>query len=93
MPIYEYEPDSGHCDYCRDRFEVIQAMNDEPLTACPECGQSCHRVLSAFAVSNRPGDILSPKNLEAKGFTQYKKSGDGTYDKTFGKGPSQINRD
>lgn len=87
MPIYEYEPNSGECEQCGGRFEVIQSFDAEALTECQECGQSCHRVLSSFAVCNRVGDILSTKNLKDKGFTQYKKTDDGTYRKSFGPGP------
>ena len=94
MPIYEYEHDSadqvGECD---QRFEVIQSFSDDPLTKCPHCDEPCHRVLSAFAVSNKSMNPLGAKNLEAKGFTKYEKTGDGTYAKAFGKGPSSLGAD
>ena len=91
MPIYEYVPDGGHCEKCQGRFEVLQKAGDPQLTRCPTCDQPCHRVFSAFAVSR--GDILSSTNLESKGFTQYKKAGDGYYEKTAGKeGPNVIKR-
>lgn len=94
MPIYEYEPDGECCENCQGRFEHIQSFNDEPLTACPECGKPCHRVFSTFAMNTRlGGDMLSNKNLEAKGFTQYKKTSDGTYEKSFGSGPELPNPD
>ena len=93
MPIYEYEPDGNTCEHCQGGFEAMQSFDDDPLTACPECGQPCHRVISAFAVCNRVGDVLSDKNLKAKGFTQYKKTDEGKYQKTFGDGPNLINRD
>ncbi len=94
MPIYEYEHDSGKCDTCSARFEVMQQMGANPLNRCPTCDQPCHRVLSAFAVSTSNRQLLSPKNLEAKGFTQYVKAGDGYYEKTAGKaGPDVIRRD
>ena len=35
---------------------------------------------------------ISDKNLAAKGFTKYVKTGDGTYEKTTGDGPKQIRR-
>lgn len=91
MPIYEYEPDSGSCEQCGGRFEAIQAFSAEPLKQCPDCQQPCHRVLSTFAVTGQ--DILSSKSLESKGFTQYKKAGDGYYEKSFGDGPNSIRRD
>lgn len=33
MPIYEYL-----CKACDARLEVLQKINDDPLTTCPECG-------------------------------------------------------
>ena len=32
MPIYEYE-----CSNCHHGFEMIQKVNDEPVTICPQC--------------------------------------------------------
>ncbi|MHC4402080.1 MAG: FmdB family zinc ribbon protein [Planctomycetota bacterium] len=93
MPLYEYEPDSESCDHCRGRFEVMQRVADPPLRKCPECGRPCHRVFSAFATIKSGKDLLSPGNLEKHGFTQYKRSGDGRYEKTLGDGPDLIKRD
>ncbi|HEX6477661.1 MAG TPA: FmdB family zinc ribbon protein [Ktedonobacteraceae bacterium] len=39
MPTYEYQ-----CRSCKHRFETWQKMTDEPLTICPECGSSIHRL-------------------------------------------------
>ncbi|HPI92678.1 MAG TPA: zinc ribbon domain-containing protein [Deltaproteobacteria bacterium] len=41
MPTYEYE-----CNACKMRFEREQAMSDEPLQACPECGAPVRRLVS-----------------------------------------------
>ena len=90
MPIYEYEHDCEHCDECSERFEVLQSMNEPHLTRCPTCGQPCHRVLSTFATISNEKARLSPRNLERHGFTQYKRAGDGYYEKTCGKGPRLI---
>lgn len=35
MPIYEYE-----CGACGLRKDFIQKMSDDPLTDCPQCGES-----------------------------------------------------
>lgn len=35
MPIYEYV-----CRECGKELERLQKLSDEPLTECPECGQS-----------------------------------------------------
>lgn len=93
MPLYVYEPNGDGCDHCAEGFEVLQGVRDEPLTKCPECGRPCHRVISPFAPIKSSRDTLSPKNLESKGFTQYKRAGDGIYEKTAGKGPRTISRD
>jgi len=93
MPIYEYEPDAEHCSHCQGRFEVLQGVDDDPLTECPECGNPCHRVFSTFSAGKSVKDKLSPKNLERQGFTQYKRAGDGHYEKTAGDGPRVIKGD
>ena len=48
MPIYEYEslnPAKG-CQKCLNRFELLQWIDEEPLSSCPECGQKIRRVIS-----------------------------------------------
>lgn len=91
MPIYEYEPDSGNCAQCGGRFEVFQKVNESPLAVCPECGVACHRVFSAFAVTDSVKDTLSNKNLEKHGFTKFERKGKGYYERTAGKGgPEKI---
>lgn len=42
MPIYEYQ-----CKACGHRLEVIQGINEKPLTICP----SCHKAKLAKLVS------------------------------------------
>ena len=43
MPIYEYR-----CNACGHELEKIQRMSDEPLTACPNCGEDeLRRLVSA----------------------------------------------
>jgi len=93
MPIYEYEHDGDRGDNCRERFEAIQSMNDPPLERCPECGCPCHRVISSFATIRNEQAMLRPKNLERLGFTQFKRAGDGYYEKTCGDGPQLIKGD
>ncbi len=45
MPIYEYE-----CKVCRQRFEKLQSINDEPIRVCPNCGEETRRVLQPVGV-------------------------------------------
>jgi putative FmdB family regulatory protein len=33
MPVYEYQ-----CKKCTERFEVMQKINDAPLSECSSCG-------------------------------------------------------
>lgn len=92
MPLYKYEAEGQGCSHCQSRFEVLQRVDQEPLTRCPECGQLVRRVFSSCAISRAPTGTLSPKNLERHGFTQYRKAGDGYYEKTCGPGPDLIKR-
>jgi hypothetical protein len=96
MPIYVYEvvlPDGSG----GEQFELIESMSAAPLTTRPETGEPVRRV---FGMPNTPRAwtdahgkaATSDKNLAAKGFTKYVKSGDGTYEKTTGDGPKKIHR-
>lgn len=43
MPIYEYR-----CESCGFQREILQKLNDAPLTTCTECGQeSFKKMLTA----------------------------------------------
>lgn len=43
MPIYEYQ-----CGSCEHIFDVLQKINDDLLTYCPECGEpKLKKLLSA----------------------------------------------
>ena len=93
MPIYEYKPQAAKCcPYCRDGFEQLQKLNDTALLACPRCMAPVRRVVSVANVG-KTGPSLDPANLEKHGFTQYRKSGKGVYQKTAGKGPDSISDD
>lgn len=91
MPLYKYvhteKPECG----CPPEFELLQSFSDKPLEVCPSCGKPCHKVMSTrFSAIKSERDMLSTANLARHGFTQYKKSGDGTYEKTAGDGPQVI---
>ena len=48
MPVYEYEsitPKSG-CKKCANRLEIIQNINEKPLSRCPYCGQEVKKIIS-----------------------------------------------
>jgi putative FmdB family regulatory protein len=40
MPTYEYE-----CKSCSHGFEAFQAMSEQPLKECPQCGKEVHRLI------------------------------------------------
>ena len=83
MPTYEYitQNPKKACRRCRERFDVRQAMSDEPLTVCPECGQPVKRVISVCSVSTTQSSksMLSDKNLKQKGFTKLVNEGGGKF--------------
>jgi putative FmdB family regulatory protein len=41
MPIYEYE-----CDKCGEHLEVLQRMDEKPLSRCTKCKGKVHKVVS-----------------------------------------------
>lgn len=41
MPIYEYK-----CTKCNEVIEVIQKMNDKPLSKCGECGGKLKKMIT-----------------------------------------------
>jgi hypothetical protein len=96
MPLYVYEvvlsDGTGG-----EQFEVLQRMADVPLTKHPETGEPVRRI---FGEPNTPRAwtdtqgkaATSDKNLAAKGFTKYVKTGNGTYEKTAGSGPKKLKR-
>jgi len=93
MPIYEYRTTSENvCKFCSEGFELLRKTNEHPLTKCPNCGSDVEKILSAPSLS-KSETSLNPANLESHGFTQYRKSGKGVYEKTAGKGPNVISKD
>ena len=54
MPIYEYKSRNGaNCKLCKNKFEVRQRLNDEPLKRCPECGAEVRRLFSRPFLSRK----------------------------------------
>ncbi len=93
MPIYEYQPkyEKG-CIFCSEGFELMRKISEPTLLVCPQCGVAVERIISAPSLA-KSGPSLEPGNLEKHGFTQYRKSGKGVYEKTAGKGPNVISGD
>lgn len=94
MPFYSYQCSTDQCcDYCINGFEMLQRLNAEPVTLCPECGNPVRKVISAPNVAMGTKHLTTDKKAEEKGFTKYKRAGKGVYEKTAGKGPKYISGD
>ncbi len=98
MPTYVYQVISEDgSETAGETFEVVQKMSDPPLTKHPETGEPVRRVPVAPHIAGKWSDsgskqMLSDKNLDRMGFTQYQKTADGTYEKRAGKGPGIIKK-
>lgn len=89
MPVYEYQVTEGEgCEKCRQPFQWLQALSDQPLAVCPDCGTAVSRVVSR--ASFRIGLDASPDKAAQKGFTTFKKAGRGTWEKVAGPGVDVI---
>ncbi len=98
MPTYVYEviQEDGSGG---ETFELIQPISAKALSEHPETGQPVRRVIQppfiggAWSESAMHKSTNDNKKLEKMGFTKYVKAGDGTYEKTAGKGPRTISAD
>jgi putative FmdB family regulatory protein len=91
MPRYDYAPVSGRCKRCDGRFEVIQRVSETKLKRCPTCRKSVERLISAPALGGKYA--VTPNKIKELGMTQYKKAGDGYYERSAGtRGPKLIGR-
>jgi len=90
MPIYEYAAVEKGCAHCAAHFDLLQKLRDEPLTQCPQCGGAVVRVISAPSVAVGGAHLLKESHAEKRGFTQYRRTGKGVYEKAYGKGPKYI---
>ncbi len=50
MPTYQYKREDGSV------FEILQGINDKPLTECPETGQQVSRLITGGAGVVYKGD-------------------------------------
>ena len=87
MPIYVYRVVSSDPNAPERTFEVRQSMKDAPLTVHPETGEPVERVICAPQVKTPTGN----SDIAAAGFTKYKKTSDGSYERLAGNGgPSHL---
>ncbi len=90
MPIHEYVAVTKGCPHCEAHFDVLQKLSEAPLTRCPQCGAAVRRVISAPNVATGNSGLLKESHAEKHGFTQYRRSEKGIYEKAYGKGPRYI---
>ena len=59
MPTYEYE-----CKSCSHHFEAFQAISEEPIKICPECGKDVRRLIfgGAGVIFKGSGFYVTDKN-------------------------------
>ena len=90
MPIYEYElnDDEPECQICPGRFDVLQEISEEAIKFCPQCGLPCHRIVSrtTFKVKTE----ASPESAAKKGFTTWRRTKVGQWEKVAGPGVDAI---
>lgn len=90
MPIHEYAAIAHGCAHCLAHFDVLQKLSEPALTQCPQCGAAVQRIISAPNVVSGGSHLLKQSHAEKHGFTQYRRSGKGVYEKAYGKGPRYI---
>ena len=83
MPIYEYRCDNGH------QFEVFQAMSDDPVSVCPECGAAVERLFHPVAVHFKGSGFYTTDYARK---AAAKSSGDGGSDSTQSKEKSKDSK-
>jgi predicted nucleic acid-binding Zn ribbon protein len=95
MPLYTYEVihDDGSAG---ETFQVERRVSDPPLETHPVTGQPVRRVFKPVHIAGFGSDLhtktlLSDQNLEQHGFTAYRRSGKGHYERTAGNdGPEHL---
>jgi putative FmdB family regulatory protein len=81
VPIQRYVPAAAPCRLCGDGFDHRQSPSEADLCACPTCGQAVRRV--GVQAVNTP-KILKPLSIsdaKSQGFTVFKKSSSGEYER------------
>lgn len=82
MPIRTYySPNPGKCPLCANKFEHWHSSNESLLKECPRCGTP---VLSAVGEKVNSPRIIKPSSYsdaKSAGFTIYKKTGKGEYER------------
>lgn len=95
MPIYAYKAvdPNDSCDHCKLEFELLRSLSEAELEGCPQCDNPVVQIISAPNLKSGDANLLDSDNIAKHGFTQYKRAGDGVYEKSAGPGPRYISDD
>ncbi|MBS1702376.1 MAG: zinc ribbon domain-containing protein [Armatimonadetes bacterium] len=88
MPIYEYEPCDRDCFICENRLQMMQGISEDALDLCPFCGMEIKKVVSRASFNLRKHH--GAEDAGAKGFTTYKRSEKGVWEKVGGEGADYL---
>jgi hypothetical protein len=90
MPLYVYRILRANtpADQC-ETFEVHQSIHKPALTRHPKTGEPVERVLFPPIIAR---GAVGDSEIAQAGFTKYKRTSDGTYERQAGKGPKRIER-
>ncbi len=83
MPIYEYR-----CDACEHHLEVLQGLNDPPLTDCPDCNAAALRKLVSAPAFHLKGTGWYATDFRDKSTEKAAKTNN--EDKDASKGDSEV---
>lgn len=64
MPVYAYE-----CRDCGVRFDRRQSFQDEPITVCPECEGSVHRLIQPAGIIFKGSGFYVTDNRSSRNAT------------------------
>jgi hypothetical protein len=88
MPLYVYRILRPGVPVDRAQtFELRQSIHDPPLKRHPKTGEPVERVICPPTISR---GALSDTDIAAAGFTKYKRTSDGTYERQAGSGPKHV---
>lgn len=83
MPIFEYQArdEEKGCPHCREKFEVLQRISEQPLKECPHCGAPVRRLISAPNIGESRTGLAD--RAKSSGFHKFQKLSKGEYEKKF----------
>jgi len=80
VPIYVYELCEGECKICGGSFELRQPIDREPCKTCPLCRKPVRRIITGVN-SPKLTKPVSVTDAKKAGFTIYKRTGKGEYER------------